>query len=72
MGEATLSGLDPSVADEPMVRGVSMKHLKHPATVIAALALFVAVGGGATASVLISGTQIKNHSIAAKKRRSMR
>lgn len=44
-----------------------MKHLKHPATLIAALALFVALGGGATASVLMSGSQIKNHSIAAKK-----
>jgi hypothetical protein len=44
-----------------------MKHLKHPATLIAALALFVALGGGAWASVLMSGSQIKNHSIAAKK-----
>lgn len=44
-----------------------MKHLKHPATVIAALALFVALGGGATASILISGSHIKNHSIAKKK-----
>jgi len=44
-----------------------MKYLKHPATVIAALALFVALGGGATAGVLMSGAQIKNHTIAAKK-----
>lgn len=45
-----------------------MKYLKHPATVIAALALFVALGGGAAwASGLISGSQIKNHSIAEKK-----
>ena len=44
-----------------------MKHLKHPATFIAALALFVALGGGATASILISGSHIKNHSIAKKK-----
>lgn len=46
-----------------------MKHLKHPATIIAALALFVALGGGAAAyaSGLISGKQIKNHSIPAKK-----
>ena len=45
-----------------------MKGLKHPATVIAALALFVALGGGAAlASGLISGSQIKNHSIATKK-----
>src|ERR1700758_1371724 len=44
-----------------------MKYLKHPATVIAALALFVALGGGAWASGLVSGSQIRNHSIAAKK-----
>lgn len=45
-----------------------MKGLKHPATVVAALALFVALGGGAAwASGLISGSQIKNHSIAEKK-----
>ena len=46
-----------------------MNHLKHPATIIAAVALFAAIGGGtaAYASGLISGSQIKNHSIAAKK-----
>ena len=45
-----------------------MKRLKHPATIIASLALFVALGGGAWgASTLISGSHIKNHSIAAKK-----
>lgn len=44
-----------------------MKQLKHPATLIAALALFVALGGGAWASVLMSGSQIRNHSIAEKK-----
>jgi hypothetical protein len=45
-----------------------MKSLRHPATVIAALALFVALGGGAAwASGLISGSKIKNHSIAEKK-----
>ena len=46
-----------------------MKRLTHPATVIAAAALFVALGGGAAAyaSGLISGSQIKNHSIPAKK-----
>jgi hypothetical protein len=46
-----------------------MKRLKHPATFVAALALFVALGGGAAAyaSGLISGSQIKNHSIAEKK-----
>jgi hypothetical protein len=43
--------------------------LSHTATVIAALALFVALGGSAAAyaSGLISGSQIKNHSIAEKK-----
>jgi hypothetical protein len=46
-----------------------VKQLKHPATIIAAVALFVAFGGGAAAyaSGLINGSQIKNHSIAAKK-----
>jgi hypothetical protein len=48
-------------------KGSIVKHLKHPATVIAALALFVALGGGAWASALISGSKIKNHSIPAKK-----
>ena len=42
---------------------------RHPATVIAAVALVVSLGGGAAAyaSGLISGSQIKNHSIPAKK-----
>jgi hypothetical protein len=44
-----------------------MKNLRHPATVIAAIALFVSLGSGAWASGLISGSHIKNHSIAAKK-----
>jgi hypothetical protein len=46
-----------------------VKHLKHPATIIAAVALFIALGGGAAAyaSGLISGSQITNHSIAEKK-----
>lgn len=46
-----------------------MKALKHPATVIALLALFVALGGGAAlaAGGLISGKKIVNHSIPAKK-----
>jgi len=46
-----------------------MKHLRHPATVIAAVALFIALGGGAAAYAtgLISGSQIKDHSIAQKK-----
>lgn len=45
-----------------------MKRLTHPATLISALALFVALGGTAAwASGLISGSQIKNHSIAEKK-----
>ena len=45
------------------------KHLRHPATLIAAAALFVALGGGAVAYAggLISGSHIKNHSIPAKK-----
>lgn len=45
-----------------------MNAWKHPATIIALLALFVALGGGAAvASGLISGAQIENHTIAAKK-----
>jgi hypothetical protein len=46
-----------------------VKFFKHPATVIATVALFVAMGGGAAAyaSGLINGASIKNHSIAAKK-----
>ncbi|MGH3055363.1 MAG: hypothetical protein ACRDL7_10345, partial [Gaiellaceae bacterium] len=46
-----------------------MRLLTHPATVIAAAVLVLALGGGAAAyaSGLISGSQIKNHSIAAKK-----
>lgn len=44
-----------------------MKQLKHPATIVAMLAMFVALSGGALASGLISGSQIKNHSIAEKK-----
>jgi hypothetical protein len=46
-----------------------VRNLKHPATVIAAVALFIAFGGGAAAyaSGLINGSKIKNHSIATKK-----
>jgi hypothetical protein len=46
-----------------------VKRLRHPATIIASLALFVALTGGAAAyaSGLISGSQIKNHSIPTKK-----
>jgi uncharacterized iron-regulated protein len=46
-----------------------MKRLSHPATLIAAAALFMALGGGAYAAAakLISGSQIKNHSIPEKK-----
>ena len=46
-----------------------MKYPKHPATAVAAVVLFVALGSGAAAyaSGLISGSQIKNHSIPAKK-----
>lgn len=38
-----------------------------PATIIALVALFVALGGSGYAAVTISGTQIKNRSIAGKK-----
>jgi hypothetical protein len=45
-----------------------MKALKHPATIIASLALFVSLGAGAAlASGLISGKNIVNHSIPANK-----
>lgn len=41
-----------------------MSALKHPATLLAALALFVALGSGAaTAGGLISGRQLANHSV---------
>lgn len=44
------------------------KQLRHPATIVAALALFVALGGGAAwAGGLIPGSRIKNHSIATRK-----
>src|SRR5215472_16887495 len=50
-------------------RALPVKYLKHPATIIATVALFIALGGGAAAyaSGLINGSQIKNHSIPAKK-----
>lgn len=44
-----------------------MKHLRHPATIVAALALFVALTGGAYASGLMSGSHLRNHSVAEKK-----
>jgi hypothetical protein len=45
-----------------------MKALRHPATAIASLAPVLGLGGGAAlASGLISGSQIENHSIPAKK-----
>jgi hypothetical protein len=46
-----------------------VKRLTHPATIIATAAFFLALGGGAAAyaSGLISGSQIKNRSIPAKK-----
>jgi hypothetical protein len=41
-----------------------MKGLRHPATVLAALALFVALGSGAAvASRLVSGKALVNHSV---------
>ena len=55
---------------EPRVsREAALKAWKHPATILASLALFVALSGGAAlaASGLISGDQIVNHSIPAKK-----
>jgi hypothetical protein len=44
-----------------------MKQLKHPATIIATLALFIGLAGGAYAGDLINGSKIKNHSISSKK-----
>jgi hypothetical protein len=45
-----------------------VRHLKDPATIIAAAALFVALSSGAAwASGVISGSQIKNHSVPARK-----
>ena len=44
-----------------------MSRLKHPATIIAMVALFAAFSGGAVAGTLISGSQIRNHTIPAKK-----
>ena len=46
-----------------------MKHFKHPATIIAAVALFAALSGGAGAAMtaMISGSQIKNGSIPVNK-----
>ena len=44
------------------------KLFRNPALVIAALALFIALGGGAAvAGTLISGKQIENHSVALSK-----
>lgn len=41
-----------------------MKGLRHPATILACVALFAALGGGvAAASGLITGKSIRNHSI---------
>ena len=42
-----------------------MKRLNHPATIVAAAALFMSLGGGAYATVqtLISGTNLKNRSV---------
>lgn len=44
-----------------------MRDLKHPATIIALVALSAALSGGAIAGTLISGSQIRDHSIPAKK-----
>jgi Collagen triple helix repeat (20 copies) len=41
-----------------------LKGLKHPATILAALALFIALGGGAAvARSLVSGKRLVNHSV---------
>jgi hypothetical protein len=44
-----------------------MRSLKHPATIIATLALIVALAGTGYASGVISGSQIRNNSISAAK-----
>jgi hypothetical protein len=46
-----------------------VKQLRHPATIIAGVAMFLALGGGAAAYAngMISGSQIRNHSIGEKK-----
>ena len=44
------------------------RHIRRPraSTVIASLALFVALGGSATAATLITGAKIKNGTITGK------
>jgi hypothetical protein len=59
--------IDSSRHVQHIEEGFLVKQFKHPATVVAALALFFALGGGAWASGLISGSKIKNHSIPAMK-----
>ena len=45
-----------------------MKNVKHPATILAALALFIALGSGAAvAGKLVSGRQLVNHSVSEQK-----
>jgi hypothetical protein len=44
-----------------------MHSLKHPSTIIATLALIVALGGSAYASGLINGSQIRNGTITGSK-----
>ena len=51
----------------PWWQGGVMRQLKHPATIISMVALFAALSGGAVAGTLVSGAQLKNHSIAANK-----
>jgi collagen triple helix repeat protein len=49
-------------------RGDLVKHFKNPGMIIALLALFVALGGGAAAAGgLLPGSRIVNHSIAERK-----
>jgi hypothetical protein len=54
----------------PLIHGpeeADMQAWKHPALIVSIVALFAALSGGAIAGTLISGSQIKNHSIPAKK-----
>ena len=53
-----------SRSDHISAGGHSLKNLRHPATILAALALFVALGSGAAvAGGLVSGKQLVDHSV---------
>lgn len=47
-----------------------MKQLRNPAMLVACLALFVALGGTAVATGLVTGAQIKDHTITSRDIRS--